>query len=249
MPVIYVWFFETLGNGDSALHERLEQAEESVEHGFDWRRNQAPGSGSAGQTRPGMSGGKETAWVKPVTDFGPIAAFFLAYIFTDLMVATAVLMAATAVALALAYGVERRLAVMPLITAAIIGVFGGLTLWSGNETFIKMKPTIVQALFAFVLLGGLAFGKPLLRPLMNAAWPMDDAGWRKLTFRFGLFFAAMAILNEIVWRTQSTDFWVSFKVFGILGLTLVFSVSQLMLLQRHHDDSQQAGEGSEGRES
>jgi len=175
-----------------------------------------------------------SGWVKPVSDYGPIAVFFIAYLQGDLMVATAALMAATAVALALSLIVEKRVPLLPLITAGVVGVFGGLTLWLNDETFIKLKPTIVQGLIAAILLGGLAFGKPLLRPVMGAAWPMDEEGWRKLTFRFAMFFVAMAVLNEIVWRTQSTDFWVNFKVFGIMGLTFAFSLSQMPLLNRHH---------------
>ena len=172
-------------------------------------------------------------WVKPITEYGPLAVFFIAYLKWDLLPATGALIAATAVALAISLAVERRVPMMPLITAIIVGVFGGLTLWLQDETFIKMKPTIVEALFALVLFGGLLFGKPLLKPLMGAAWPMDDAGWRKLTFRFAVFFAAMAVLNEIVWRTQSTDFWVSFKVFGLMGLTFAFAIAQTPLLRRH----------------
>ncbi len=173
-------------------------------------------------------------WLKPVTEFGPIAAFFLAYLSSGLLWATGALMAATAVALALSLTLAGRVPLMPLITAAVVGVFGGLTLWLKDETFIKIKPTIVQSLFAVVLLGGLAAGRPLLKPLMDAAWPMDDAGWRRLTLRFGIFFAVMAGVNEAVWRTQSTDVWVAFKVFGILGLTFAFALSQMPLMQRHH---------------
>lgn len=173
-------------------------------------------------------------WMRPVVDYGPLVLFVLAYWKLGLMPATATLMAATAIALAASYLVARRVAMVPLLTAVVVGVFGGLTLWLNDESFIKMKPTIIQALFAVVLLGGLAFGRPLLKPLMGASWPMDDAGWRRLTFRFGLFFAAMAGLNEIVWRTQSTDVWVTFKVFGIMALTFVFMLTQLPLMQRHH---------------
>ena len=122
---------------------------------------------------------------------------------------------------------------MPLITAGIVGVFGGLTLWLNDETFIKLKPTIVQALIAAVLLGGLAFGRTWLKPLLGQAWTMSDLGWRLLTLRFGLFFAAMAVLNELVWRTQPTDVWVTFKVFGIAGITVLFGLSQVPLLTRY----------------
>ena len=182
--------------------------------------------------------------VKPVTEYGPLVVFFGAYLLSDLITATAALMIATAAALALSYAVSRRVPLMPLITAGVVGVFGGLTLWLNDETFIKLKPTIVQGMIAAVLLGGLAFRRSLLKPVLGAAWRMTDEGWRRLTFRFGLFFVAMALLNEAVWRTQSTDFWVSFKVFGIMGLTFLFILTQLPLLNRHQLGTPAAG-GSE----
>ncbi len=172
-------------------------------------------------------------WLKPTVDYGPLAVFFAAYLARDLLTATAALMAATAVALALSLLIARRIPWMPLATAITVGVFGGLTLWFNDETFIKMKPTIIEALFSLVLFGGLAIGRPLLKPLMGAAWPMDDTGWRRLTLRFAFFFAAIAVLNEIVWRTQSTDFWVAFKVFGIMGLTLLYAIAQAPLMKRY----------------
>ena len=137
--------------------------------------------------------------------------FFAAYLVWDLLVATAALMGATAIALVVSLAINKRVPLMPLITAGVVGVFGGLTLWLNDETFIKLKPTIVQALIGAVLMGGLLFGKALLKPVMGSAWPMDDTGWHKLTRNFALFFFAMAILNEIVWRTQTTDFWVNFQ--------------------------------------
>ncbi len=122
--------------------------------------------------------------------------------------------------------------------AGVVAVFGGLTLWLADETFIKMKPTIVQGLIALVLFGGLAFGRPLLRPLLGPMLPpMEDEAWRGLTLRYASFFLAMAGLNEIVWRTQSTDFWVTFKVFGIILLTLAFALSQIPYLARHRLDT------------
>ena len=172
-------------------------------------------------------------WLKPSTEYGPLAVFFAAYLLFGLIPATGALIVATLAALAVAWSVERRLPLMPLVTAIIVSIFGGLTIWLEDETFIKMKPTIVQALFAAVLLGGLAVRRPLLKPLLGAAWQMDDTGWRKLTFRFALFFLAMAALNELVWRTQTTDFWVTFKVFGIMTLTVLFAASQVFVLQRH----------------
>ncbi len=189
-------------------------------------------------------------WLKPVTEYGPLAAFFGTYVVSDLLWATGALMAATAVALALSLLLARRVPLMPLITAGVVGLFGGLTLWLQDETFIKIKPTIVQMLFALILLGGLMAGRPLLKPLLGSAWPMDEAGWRRLTLRFALFFIVMAGVNELVWRTQTTDVWVTFKVFGILGLTLAFAASQTPLMRRHHladpaEDTPGGGDGSD----
>ena len=121
---------------------------------------------------------------------------------------------------------------MPLITAIIVGIFGGLTLWLQDETFIKMKPTIVEGLFSAILLGGLAVKRPLLKPLLGHAWPMKDRGWTILSFRFAIFFAAMAVLNEIIWRNYPTDLWVTFKVVGLMGLTLLFAITQAPLMKR-----------------
>ncbi|WP_142847492.1 septation protein A [Telmatospirillum sp. J64-1] len=177
-------------------------------------------------------------WLKPVTEYGPLAAFMLAYFQGDLLIATAVLMVTTAIGLALSWWYLRKLPMMPVVTAAVVGVFGGLTLWLQDETFIKMKPTIIQALFAVLLLGGLALNRVFLKPLLGSALPMQDEGWRKLTLRFGLFFAAMAVLNEVVWRTQSTDFWVTFKVFGLMALTFAFLLSQAPLINRYRIDQE-----------
>lgn len=180
-----------------------------------------------------ISAKPQNTWVKPVTEWGPLMMFFGAYWIWGVLPATAVLMAATLAAVVLSLVVMRKLPLLAVITAVVVGVFGGLTLWLQSDIWIKMKPTIVQAIIAIILLGGLFFRKALLKPVMGAAWPMDDDGWRKLTFRFALFFAAMAVLNEIVWRTQSTDLWVTFKVFGIMGLTFVFMMTQIPLLKAH----------------
>jgi intracellular septation protein len=172
-------------------------------------------------------------WLKPVTDYGPLAAFFIAYALHGLMAATAALLVATLVSLALSLFYERRLPMMPLLTTAVVLVFGGLTLWLQDETFIKMKPTIINAIFALLLLGSLALRQLWLKPLLGTALSLTDEGWRQLTLRFGLFFAAMAVLNEIVWRSMSTDVWVAFKVFGLLGLTFAFMFAQAPLLKRY----------------
>ncbi|HEX6113237.1 MAG TPA: septation protein A [Geminicoccaceae bacterium] len=192
--------------------------------------------------------GQAPRWLKPTADYGPLAVFFATYLTLGLMTATAALIAASLMALSLAWVLERRVPVVPLVTAAIVAVFGGLTLWLQDETFIKMKPTIVQAIFALVLLGGLAMGRPLLKPLLAPMMPpMSERAWRQFTLRYGLFFVAMAALNELVWRTQSTDFWVTFKVFGLPGLTFLFILSQLPFVGREARLAD-ATAGSERRE-
>ncbi len=165
-------------------------------------------------------------------EYGPLAVFFAVYLTFGLIPATGALMAATVVAIAASYILERRIPIILVVTATVVLVFGGLTILLDDERFIKMKPTIVQGLFA-VVLGGLAIRKPLLKPLMSAAWQLTDQGWNTLTFRFGVFFAVMAVINEFVWRTQSTDFWVNYKIFGALILTLAFTASQAPLIMRY----------------
>ena len=185
------------------------------------------------------------AWLRPTVDYGPLAVFFLVYLKWGLLSATAALLVVTLLLSALSFAIERRIAPLPLLTAGVVLVFGGLTLLLKDETFIKMKPTIVQFLFTAVLLGGLAMGKPLLKLVLGQAIALDETGWRRLTIRWALFFAAMGVLNEAVWRTQSTDFWVTFKVFGILGITLLFALAQTPLILRHRlpEDDEAAGSG------
>lgn len=174
-------------------------------------------------------------------EYGPLAVFLAAYYLGNrylddigaILAATAAIMVATIVALSVAWFVQRRVPKVPLISGGLLMVFGGMTLWLQDPTFIKMKPTIVYLLFSAVLLGGLAMRRPLLKSVLGNAWRLDDAGWTKLTVRFGLFFMAMAGLNELVWRTQTTDFWVSYKVFGTMGLILVFTMAQVGLINRH----------------
>jgi intracellular septation protein len=178
------------------------------------------------------------SWLRILVEWGPLVSFFIANARGGIFWGTGVFMAATTVALAVSWTMTRKLAMVPLIGAVFVAVFGGLTLWLQNETFIKVKVTLINALFGTILLSGLFFGKQLLKLVLGEALKMDDEGWRILTLRWGLFFFALAGLNEIVWRTVSTDLWVNFKVFGILPLTLLFALSQAPLMNRHMIESQ-----------
>mgnify|MGYP001792653918 FL=1 len=186
--------------------------------------------------------------LKLALELGPLGVFFLfnsrgeqiAEAFPVLQVigepiflATAAFMVAITISLTVSLWLTRRLPIMPLVSGVVVPVFGALTLWLHDELFIKLKPTIVNCLFGSVLLGGLFFGKALLGYVFDSAFKLTDEGWRKLTFRWGIFFFVLAAINEIVWRSFSTDFWVSFKVFGIMPITLVFTLTQLPLIQKY----------------
>ncbi len=176
---------------------------------------------------------KLNPWLKFALEIGPLVAFFFVNSRAGLFWGTGVFMAATAVSLLVSWLLIRRLPIMPLVTGVVVLIFGGLTLYLQDELFIKLKPTIVNTMFGVVLLVGLAFGKSLLAVVFDAAFSLTDEGWKKLTFRWALFFFALAIINEVVWRNFSTDFWVAFKVWGIMPLTFVFALAQLPLLQRY----------------
>jgi intracellular septation protein len=174
--------------------------------------------------------------LKLVLDIGPLVLFFAANARFGIFTATGVFMGAILIALAVSYAMTRHLAVMPLVTAVIVLVFGGLTLFLHDELFIKLKPTIIYVLFGATLAIGLALGKPLLGMVFDSVFHLSDEGWRKLTWRWALFFFALAVLNEIVWRTQTTDFWVSFKLFGVVPLTFLFAALQMPLLNKYSAD-------------
>jgi intracellular septation protein len=171
--------------------------------------------------------------LKLVLDLGPLLIFFAANSRFGIFAATGAFMVAIVIALGVAYALTRHLPIMPLVTAVVVLVFGTLTLVLHDELFIKVKPTIIYVLFGGVLLGGLAFGKSLLGVVFDSVFHLTEEGWRKLTLRWGLFFLALAVLNEIVWRTQTTDIWVSFKVFGVVPLTFLFAGLQYPLLTRY----------------
>jgi intracellular septation protein len=158
-----------------------------------------------------------------------------------LFVATALFMVATAISLVVSWTLIRSLPIMPLVSGVVVFVFGALTLYLQDEIFIKMKPTIVNTLFGAVLLGGLFFGKSLLGYVFDSAFRLDAEGWRKLTLRWGMFFFFLAVANEIVWRSFSTDFWVAFKVWGIMPITLAFTISQMPLIMRHSVNERPGG--------
>ena len=135
----------------------------------------------------------------------------------------------------MSWTLARRTPWLPLITAVVLSIFGGLTYWLDDEFFIKIKPTVMQIIFAVVLLGGMAFGKLWLKMMIGVAWPMPDRAWITLTKRLAVFFLIMAAANEVVWRNFSTDFWVTFDTIGQMGITMAFMASQIPFMNRHYE--------------
>ncbi|HEY4076440.1 MAG TPA: septation protein A [Rhizomicrobium sp.] len=170
-------------------------------------------------------------------DLGPLLIFFAAFKYLGIFGATAAFMAAVLAALVIGYVLEKRLSPMPLFTAVLVVIFGGLTLYLKNDVFIKMKPTVLYGFFGAVLLVGLRFNRLFIKYVFAQAFELDEIGWRKLTVRWGLFFVALAVLNETVWRSTSTDTWVSFKVWGILPLIFLFALAQTRLVIKHQIES------------
>jgi intracellular septation protein len=181
--------------------------------------------------------------LKFALELGPLALFFIVYSRVGIFAATGILMASVLVTLGVSYAMLRRFPIMPLITAVIVLIFGSLTLVLHDETLIKIKPTALYILFGAALFVGLWLKKPLLKILFDGALHVTDEGWRKLTWRWAFFFLVLAVLNEIVWRTQTTDLWVKFKTFGFLPLTLLFALAQAPLMMKY--ESKDEGPGDE----
>ena len=171
---------------------------------------------------------------KLATELGPLLVFFVANAKGNLFIATGAFMVAVIVAMVASYVVTKHVPMMAIVTAVVVVVFGSLTLLLHDETFIKMKPTIVYALFASILGGGLLFGRSFIAIMFDQMFNLTVEGWRALTLRWAFWFAAMALLNEIIWRTQTTEFWVAFKVFGMVPLTMIFALTQMPLVKRYH---------------
>lgn len=204
-----------------------------------------------GQPSALATGDPKAQLTKLALELGPLIVFFFAnargqglidaypalktWFSEPIFLATALFMVAMAISLVLSKAILKKIAIMPLVTGVVVLIFGGLTLWLQDDTFIKMKPTIVNILFGGTLLGGMAFGQSLLKYVFGEVYRLKPEGWAKLTWRWGWFFLALAVLNEVVWRNFSTDLWVAFKVWGIMPITIIFSALQLPLLNRYAD--------------
>jgi intracellular septation protein len=184
-------------------------------------------------TRSATPEADRSVWAKLAIELGPLLVFFGTNAAAGIYAGTAAFMAATLLSLAVAWLRYRKVPVMPLVSGVIVLVFGGLTLYLRDETFIKLKPTIVYSMFSVLLSAGLLFKKPMIELLLGPVFNLTEEGWRKLTLRWALFFVAMAVLNELVWRNVSTNVWVSFKAFGFLPLTFLFAIAQVPLMQRY----------------
>jgi intracellular septation protein len=182
----------------------------------------------------------ETNWdelrpqiIKLVLEIGPLVIFFLTNARFEIYVGTAAFMTAMVISLALSWILLKRIAIMPLVSGVLVLIFGGITLLLHDDTFIKLKPTVINTLFGVALIGGLFFKNSLLRYVFGDVYKLEDEGWRILTLRWGLFFLVLAVVNEVVWRTQTTDFWVAFKVWANMPITIIFAAWQLPVLNKY----------------
>jgi intracellular septation protein len=202
---------------------------------------------------------KHNPMLKMVLELGPLLVFFFGNLRAEwlakqfpaltavggpLFIATALFMAATVLSLIVSKIVFKHLPIMPFVSGIVVVIFGSLSIWLQDETFIKMKPTIVNSLFGVVLLGGLLFGRSLLGYVFNAAFQLDEEGWKKLTLRWGIFFLFLAVLNEAVWRNFSDAVWVNFKVWGTMPITIIFTLAQMPLIMKHSLENK-ANEGGQ----
>ena len=176
------------------------------------------------------------SFIKFATDFGPLLAFFITYYKNDkdLVSAIPALIIATLIAICVIYMLEKRIPILPLMGAILVCLFGGLTIFFDNPIFIYLKPTIINLIFAFALFfGKVVLNKNFLKKLFESSIKLEEAGWDKLIIRWIGFFIFLAILNEAVWRTQTEEFWINFKVWGILPITFIFTAFQLPLIQKY----------------
>lgn len=181
---------------------------------------------------------RQNPWVKLAIEMGPLILFFVANGMYGIFAATGAFMVAIAASMIASRHLQGHIPPMLWFTGAVVMVFGGLTLYLADETFIKLKPTIIYSVFAGILIFGLARGRSYLKLVMEAAFPpVDDTGWMKLARNWAIFFVVMAIVNEIVWRNFSTDFWVSFKLFGFIPLTFLFAMAQMPVIMKHQIDT------------
>ena len=173
--------------------------------------------------------------MKQLFEFFPLIIFFVVYYKSDkdLYLSIAAVIVATLISLVALYLKERKISTMMLVSTVILVVFGGLSIFLKNDIFFKMKPTLINALFAIILIGSSFFNKPVLKMLLNSSMKLTDQGWALMNKMWSGFFIFLALVNEYVWRTQTTDIWVNFKVFGIMGITIVFTIIQIPLLKKH----------------
>ncbi len=189
-----------------------------------------PDDGAHGDRRPARL---PPRWLGPTIDWGPLSVFFGGYAGWDIFIATAAMLAATALALVLSLAWLRHVPLTALVSAALLAIFGGLTLWLNDPAYLKLQSTLISGFISLVLFGALVLRQELLRRLFGTVLPLNAEGWRMLTVRSAIFFAALAGLNELIARTQTTDIWVDFNVFGTTSLSLIFVVAQVPLVKRH----------------
>lgn len=171
--------------------------------------------------------------LKLALDLGPLLVFFIGNAYFGIFPATAMFMVAVMVSLAIMYAVARRFSPMPIVTGVVVVVFGGLTLLLADELFIKLKPTIVNSIFAAVLLAGVLSDRLYIKILFDNAFHLPDPAWKVLTYRWIAFFVFLAILNEVIWRNFSTDFWVGFKLWGVVPISLIYGGAQMPFIMKH----------------